>query len=78
MLNKFIQLKLPNYQVMFFPERHVCRNLWVCSAHELGYGTTELGYGTTNTDAGVGIGMLKGGFRNLTKKGYDLADKAIN
>ena len=28
-------------------------------------------YGTTNADAGVGIGMLKGGLTNLT-------DKAIN
>ena len=26
----------------------------------VGYGTTELGYGTTNTDAGVGIGVLRG------------------
>ena len=34
---------------------------------EVGYGTTELGYGTTNTDAGVGIGLLRG-FKNLIKK----------
>ena len=27
-----------------------------------------VGYGTTNADTGVGIGMLKGGFRNLIKK----------
>ena len=32
-----------------------------------GYGTTELGYGTTNADAGVGIGMKRGGFDNLKK-----------
>ena len=26
---------------------------------------TELGYGTTNADAGVGIGILKGGFEKF-------------
>ena len=36
-----------------------------------GPGTTELGYGTTNADAGLGIGMLRGGFE-------DLIEKAIN
>ena len=36
--------------------------------NHISYGTTNIGYGTTNADAGVGIG-LKGGFRNLTKKG---------
>ena len=30
-------------------------------------GTTNAVYGTTNTDAGVGIGMKKGGFENLKK-----------
>ena len=35
---------------------------------DFGYVTTNIGYGTTNADAGVGIGMLKGGFKNLTKK----------
>ena len=38
------------------------------AATELGYGTTELGYGTTNADAGVGIGLLRGGFKNLIEK----------
>ena len=33
-----------------------------------GYGTTNVGYGTTNANAGVGIGMLKGGFKNSIKK----------
>ena len=27
-----------------------------------------IGYGTTKTDAGVGIGLLKGGFNNLIEK----------
>ena len=31
------------------------------------YGTTTAVYGTTNTDAGVGIGMLRG-FKNLMEK----------
>ena len=29
---------------------------------------TNIGYGTTNANAGVGIGMLKGGFKNLIEK----------
>ena len=32
------------------------------------YGTTKIVYGTTNTNARVGIGMLRGKFRNLIKK----------
>ena len=40
-------------------------------------GTTELGHGTTFTDAGVGIGMKKGE-SEIWKKGYELADEAIN
>ena len=41
------------------------------------HGATNAVYGTTNADAGVGIGMLKGGIRNLTKNN-SFADKAIN
>ena len=41
------------------------------------YRTTNAVYGSTNADAGVGIG-LKGAFRNLTKKGHELTDKAID
>ena len=43
----------------------------------IGYGTTKIGYGTANTDAGVGIGLLRG-IQKIDKKGYELADKAIN
>ena len=32
------------------------------------YGTTNAVYGTTNTDAGVRIGLFKGGPKNLIKK----------
>ena len=32
------------------------------------YGTTKTVYRTTNTDEGVGIGMKRGGLRNLIKK----------
>ena len=48
-----------------------------CSPRDHPYGTTNAVYGTTNADAGEGIG-LTGGVRNLTKRGYELADKAIN
>ena len=42
-----------------------------CSrATNTGYGTTNTGYGTTNADARVGIGMLKGGLKNLTKRPF--------
>ena len=46
---------------LFFP-------LWEASAIPLFYGTTNIGHGTTNADAGVGIGMERGGFEKLTKK----------
>ena len=51
--------------------------LWMCHAVMLDFmcGATER---TTNADAGVGIGMFRGGFENLTKKGHELADKAFN
>ena len=42
------------------------------------YGTTNTVYGATDTDARVGIGLLKGGFKQIDKKGHELAGKAIN
>ena len=42
------------------------------------YGTTNAVYGTTDADAGMGIGLLKEGFKELIEKGNELADKAIN
>ena len=35
-----------------------------------GYSATKVGHGTTNADAGVGIGLKKGGFKNLIEKGH--------
>ena len=39
-----------------------------CEGIKVVYGTTNVGCGSTNADAGVGIGLLKGGFKNFTKK----------
>ena len=57
----FNMLETHIYKRKIFQKRFALA-FWHC------YGTTNVGYRTTNADAGVGIGLKRGGFRNLIKK----------